>query len=68
MKVTIYHSTAHGFRFMPWSRDAPMSRVDEFELPVEQFPEPSDDALGHVFRIHNAWTVPSAMSGSGFEA
>ncbi len=31
-----------------------MSRVDEFELPVEQFPEPSDDALEHVFRIHNA--------------
>ncbi len=54
MKVTIYHSTAHGFRFMPWSSDAPMSRVDEFELPAEQFPEPGDDVLEHVFRIHNA--------------
>ncbi len=39
---------------MPWSSDAPMSRVDKFELPADQFPEPSDDALEHVFRIHNA--------------
>ena len=54
MKVTVYHSTARGSRFMPWSRDAPMSRVDEFVLPAEQFPEPSDDALEHVFRVHNA--------------
>jgi hypothetical protein len=51
MKVTIYHST---FCLMPWSSDAPMSRVDEFELPTEQFAEPSDEALEHVFRIHNA--------------
>ncbi len=54
MKVTIYHSTARGFRLMPWSSDAPMSRVDKFELPADQFPEPSEDALEHVFRIHNA--------------
>jgi hypothetical protein len=31
-----------------------MSRVDEFELPAEQFPLPGDGALEHVFRAHNA--------------
>ena len=51
MKVTIYHST---YGFMPWSNDAPMAKVDEFDLPEEQFPEPGDEALEYVFRIHNA--------------
>ena len=51
MKVTIYHST---YGFMPRSNDAPMAKVDEFELREEQFPEPGYEALEHVFRIHNA--------------
>jgi hypothetical protein len=51
MKVTVYHSN---YGFMPWSSDAAMAKVDEFELPAERFPQPGDDALEHVFRIHNA--------------
>ncbi len=32
MKVRIYHSSAHGFRFEPWVPEAPMALVDEYEV------------------------------------